>query len=119
MTPEELEACIHDAWIDLDGVRQDGDVVVVPGVVDRPMARWGPRARFAMEVRVRGQLDSIEDDEGIGKIPVERVRHVGGALVIEGAIPGRVRVRTETGASTFEVDDSPESVRRWFRWRPA
>ncbi len=117
LSAEELDEAIHDAWIDLDRVVESGEVVVIHGSVDRLLTRWR-LGRLNMELRIRGALSAVEDDEGVGRLPVQEVVYEDGAFRLEGAIPGRIIVASADHEAELQVDDHPMAVRRWFRWRP-
>lgn len=119
MSAEQLDQELHDAWLDFDAVVEEPGVVIVRGMIEKPIPTQRTRiGRFPFELRVEGQLTAVEDDERIGGVPIESVTYTDGVLRFEGGIPGRVLITAPRGEGELAVANDPVEVRRWFRWRP-
>lgn len=118
----EVDQRLHDARLDLRSLRRDRDEVQLAGTVERPApGRPIPLlARFTVLVRIRDvEAVSVEDDEGIGELIIESVTFDAEAreLLFESAIPGRLRVRTNSPSVDVQIGEEPTETRRWGRWR--
>jgi hypothetical protein len=101
-------------------VTEEQGTVVAQGLIERQnTSHRGNLARFPFELRIAGEISSIEDDAGVGRIPIVAVTFAGGLLRLEGAIPGRLTVWSPDGFGQLVVATEPVEVRRQFRWRPA
>ena len=119
LSATDLTDYLHDGWVDLDAVIEESEAVIVRGTIEQSLpTRRTHRGRFPFELRVEGTLTAVEDDERIGRVPVNTVTYNDGVLRIEGSIPGRIVIATPTGEGQLTVAPEPVEVRRWLRWRP-
>jgi hypothetical protein len=118
LTAMDLTDYMHDGWVDLDDVVEEPGVIIVRGMIEQLLPTRRTRlGRFLFELRVEGQLTAVEDDEGIGRVPVNTVTYTDGVLRIDGSI-GRIVIATSTGEGRLTVAPEPVEVRRWLRWPP-
>ena len=116
LTPQELNGEVHDAWLDLDSVTVRDGVVAMALEVERLRGKqW---VLLPARLTVPGSIHAIEDDEGVGRLPVNRVIFSEGLLRLECSIPGRVIVATSDGTSELQIGRNPVAVKRRWRWRP-
>lgn len=41
-----------------------------------------------------------------------------GLLILEGSIPGSIKIRTRIPEATVAKRDKPDAIKKWFRWWP-
>lgn len=123
LSVRDLGQILHDARIDLNSVRREGQTAIVEGTLERPDEKNRQlMKRYPFELQIE-DVDSleVEDDTDTGILVLSDVTYDPDTayLTIESAIPNRLRIHCQSDIVLLIESNIATEVRRWGRWRPA
>jgi len=116
----EFEVQLHDAYIDLDTLVQEGNEVRWRGTKEDIVrtSRGRPKVKLAYEARVKGVRAMHNDDRA--RVRIHMIREVvlaPGRVTLESGFDGTLTLDTDAPGIEVEWASQPVKVRRRLHWR--